>query len=436
MKFKNNIINISLFLVLITSQAVGLDSAAHTPATTIEREIGQQQLSTTIQKAVGLRRLTEMDRLSKERGSHEENRLAHEINLHAVDYTTSNSHESSIKSFIERNFGVTSNNLYCVDPERITTREFVFIDKENRVVIKVYPQIPEHYFKIVHELSGYKAFLDLRLKSIDLVNFLSLGKYTLQGIDYIILGMSYSDGQEIRKYIDKIFDTQDPELRRKSIELTKEILQKLGGAVGDIHATGALSIAIPEGYIETVKLQYENDINITLNQYEERGGQYRAELETYFEKLLASYNFQTTIFSLYHGDAHLGNFLYDTDSDRITVIDSVKAHLTVDPTGLPISDKFVHDSIKIDESIAKQILSHEYNESLIHELIGAFHQGYDEKAASLLNPITFELDKSLQMLKRLASALMQEQDPVKQEYRQRSFEYYEKILIENSTKNF
>lgn len=432
MKFLYKIKALNIFLFLIVYQAASFDLNATKPPITFESEIGQQQLEMAIQKAVQLRRLSEMDRLSKERGSPEEEELAHEIALHAADYTADETHESSIKNFIEKNFGFVSNNLYCVAPERIKTREFVFIDKENDIVIKVFPQIPKNYFKIVHELSGHEAFEGLHVKTINLVKFLALGKYKLNEIEYILLAMSYAKGQEIRKYIEEIYKVQDPILRQEAIHFTKEILRKLGGAVGDIHLNGAIEIALPEGYMEAVKIHYSNDIQKSLNEYQERGGMHGEELKIYFDKLLTQCGFQCVIFSIFHGDAHLANFLYDKDNDRITVIDSVRSHLSVDPTGLPISDNFVHDSVKIDDAIAKQILSHEVNDGLIQELIDAFHQGYDEKAASLINPLSLDLDKSFQMLKRLASSLKQEEDPSKQEYRQRSFDYYEKILIEQS----
>lgn len=421
---------LNIFFFLIICQTASFDLNANKPSITLESKIGQQQLEIAIQKAIQTRRLSEMDRLSKERGSPEEEELAHEIATYAADYTADETHESSIKNFIEKNFESVSNSLYCVAPERIKTREFVFIDRETGIVIKVFPQIPKHYFKIVHELSGHEAFESLHVKSINLVKFLALGKYTLDGIDYILLGMSYANGEEICKYIEEIYEVEDPLLRQKAIHSTKEILRKLGSSLGDIHLNKAIEIAPPEGYMEAVKTHYNDDVQKSLNKYQERGGEHSEELKVYFDRLLTQYNLQCVIFSIFHGDAHLANFLYDEESDRITVIDSVKAHLSVDPTGLPISANFVHDSIKIDESIVKQILSHEANDGLIQELIDAFHQGYDEKAGSLINPLSLNLDRSLQMLKRLASSLKQEEDLSNQEYRQRACAYYEKILLE------
>lgn len=435
MKLLNKIKILNIFIFFIICQAANLDLNAAKPPTTLVSEIGQQQLETATQKAIQTRRLNEIDRLSKERGSPEEDELARQIAALATDYTTGETHESSIKNFIEKNFGFVSNNLYCVAPERIKTREFVFIDKENGVVVKVFPQIPKHYFKIIHELSGYQAFESLHLETIDLVKFFALGKYQLNGIEYILLAMSYAEGQEIRKCIEDIYKAPDPVARQEAIHSTKEILRKLGSAVGNLHFMGSIEILLSDGYMEAVTAHRSDEIQKSLNEYQERGGVHSEELKAYFDQLLAQYSFQDVFFSIFHGDAHLANFLYDKDSDRITVIDSVKAHLTVDPNGLPISDNFVHDSVKIDEAIVKQILSHENNEELIQELIDAFHQGYDEKAVSIINPSSYALDKSSQMLKRLASSLKQEEDPNKQEYRQRSFEYYEKILIEQSRRN-
>lgn len=435
MQFLNKIKILNIFIFLIIYHAASLDLNAASPPTTLVSKIDQQQLEIATQKAIQTRRLSEIDRLSKERGSPEEEELACQIAALATDYTAGKTHKSSIKNFIEKTFGSVSRNLYCVAPERIETREFVFIDKENGVVVKVFPQIPKHYFKIIHELSGYQAFESLYLDKIDLVKFFALGKYQLNGIEYLLLAMSYAEGQEIRKCIEDIYKVQDPIARQEAIHSTKEILRKLGSAIGDLHFMGSIEISAPDGYMEAVKARRSNDIQKSLNEYQERGGVHSEELKAYFDQLLAQYSFQDIIFSIFHGDAHLANFLYDRDSDRITVIDSVKAHLSVDPNGLPISDNFVHDSVKIDESIVKQILSHEANEELIQELIEAFHKGYDEKAVSIINPSSYALDKAFQMLKRLVSSLKQEEDLSEQEYRQRSFEYYEKILIEQSRRS-
>lgn len=430
MNILNKIKTLNFFIFFIFCQAASLDLNATRPLATLVSEMGQQQLETSIQKAVQTRRISEIDRLNKERGSPEEDDLAHQIATFTTDYTEGETHESSIKNFIEENFGFVSNNLYCVAPERIETREFVFIDKENGVVVKVFPQIPKHYFKIIHELSGYQAFESLHLETIDLVKFFTLGKYQLNGIEYLLLAMSYAEGQEIRQYIEDIYKAQSSVAREEAVYSAKEILRKLGSAVGQLHFMGSIEMLLPDGYMEAVTSHQSAEIQKSLNEYQERGGVHSEELKSYFDQLLAQYSFQDVFFSIFHGDAHLGNFLYDKESDRITVIDSVKAHLTVDPNGLPISDNFVHDIVKIEEAIAKQILSHESNEELIQGLIDAFHQGYDEKAVSIINSSNYTLDKSCQMLKRLASSLKQEEDPSKQEYRQRSFAYYEKTLIE------
>ncbi|MBA3816061.1 MAG: hypothetical protein H0X29_06000 [Parachlamydiaceae bacterium] len=428
MKLLNKFKLLNILLFLIVFQITSFELYANKPSITFESEIRQQGLNIAIQKAIQTRRLSEMDRLSKERGSIEEEELAHEIAEYTADYTADETHESSIRNFIEKNFGFSSNDLYCVAPERITKREFVIIDKENALVVKVFPQIPKHYFKIVHELSGHEAFEGLHIKSINLVNFLALGKYSLNGVEYILLGMSYAKGQEIRNYIEEIYDSKDLIIKQKAIHSAKEILQKLGGALGDIHLKGAIRIALPEGYLEAFKVRYSKDVHNFLTEYQERGGEHREKLQIYFENLLSQYNLQTAIFSIFHGDAHLANFLYDKDNDCITVVDSVKSHLSVDSSGLPISNNYVHDIVKIENAIVRKILSHEVNDELINELIEAFHQGYDEKTASLINPLSLNLDKSLLMLKHLASSLKQGGDENKKEYLQRSLEYYEKKL--------
>src|SRR5690349_11893084 len=101
----NRIKILIIFVFLVASQTLSFNVNASRPSVASVSEIGQQDLEITINRAIQTRRISEIDRLSKERGSQEEDELAHEITANMADYTSGETHESSIKNFIEKNFG-------------------------------------------------------------------------------------------------------------------------------------------------------------------------------------------------------------------------------------------------------------------------------------------------------------------------------------------
>ena len=426
--------NINAFAICLFLFALQLgisDIQAIRPPITLVSEVGHTYLVSSTRKAIETRRLNEMDRLSKDRGTQEEEELAREIALHASDYTAGETHESSIKNFVESNFGMSPRNLYCVAPNRIGKREFVFIDKEIGIVVKIFPQIPKHYFKIIHELSGHVAFEELNIPQMNMANFLALGKYSLNGTEYLLLGMSFAQGKEIKEYFNEIYSSKDLTAKQEAIDQVKRILRKLGQVIGEIHVSAAVKVTPSIEHKHAVMDFYIQAISKAIDKYKNNEGEHSDELIDYFNQVIAQYDLKDVYFSIFHGDAHLANFLFDKESDGITIIDSVKAHLSIDSKGSPISDNHVHDCVKIEEAIAKQIVSYESNDLLIQELVEAFHQGYDEKAAAIINPSSLLLDKSYHSLRKLVSSMKwkHEEDTNKREAQLRSYDYFKKALL-------
>lgn len=419
-----------LFLLLFHFTLSEINAAA--PHVELVSEADHNYLEMSAKKAVGTRRLSEIDRLSKARGTLEEEQLAKEITLNAFDYTTGETHEDSIKKFIKINFGIDSTKIYCVAPERINKREFVFIDKEHGIVVKVFPQIPKKAFKIIHELSGHSAFEAINVCQGKLASFLALGKYTYNNTEFLLLAMTYVDGKEIRKYIYEIFAALDQAARQAAIDRARHILMRLGQVIGEIHLAAAVKAAPSMEHKQAVINYYTTAIHKAIEKCHNEDGISNEELISYFNHLLDEYDLAGVHFSIYHGDAHLANFLYDNETDQIAIVDSVRAHLSIDPARFPISDYYVHDSVKIKESIVKQILSFENNFPLIQELIEAFQQGYDERAHTILNPASLKLEQSYNILKKFASSSKwkEETDLKKREIEWRINEYYEKRLKE------
>ena len=167
----------------------------------------------------------------------------------------------------------------------------------------------------------------------------------------------------------------------------------------------------------------EINIESHLEKYRSDWGSYYDDLKNLFSYIVEQYDAEKIYFAIHHGDAHLDNFLYDKGTDRITVIDTPRAHLALDQSGNPISASYVHDVARMEDDIAKWVLYTEYNEELIQELIEAFHQGYDPIAGELISPSQLDLDRAYTVMTRWRSTLdwEKEKDPVKQEIKQRIY---------------
>ncbi len=427
-------IKLTVFFALIACCPIHCADLNHTsPPTSFVQDTKDQYLQFSIGKAMHTRRISEIDRLSKERGTPEEEALAKEIAGNAPDYTCGDTHEASIRFFIESHFGPASSSLYCVAEDRIGKREFVFIDKENEIVVKVFPQIPKHYFKIIHELSGHQAFRELNLAQAGMAEFLRLGKYSLNGVDYLLLAMTFVKGEEIRKFFAPVYSAGGPAEKQEAIDDLKKIFYLLGTVMGEAHSRGKMKASPSADHTEAVMQSYTLAAGKLIDKYKEADRENSEMAERIWENFItisSQYDTGPVYFAPSHGDAHLGNFLYDKASEKITVIDSVRAHLSVDSEDLPISDSYSYDCVRIEDSIIKGILTYENDVDLIQELIGTFRQGYEISAGDIMNQSHFELNRFLRTLKQYVSTFKwkTEDDLVKRESLRRMHAYYEGML--------
>lgn len=424
--------NLCIFFLLITHLfAINLQTTQ--PAVSYEVETSSTFLNLSVQKAVETRRVSEMDRVSKERGTQIENDLALEFGQAAPDFSSGDTHESNIINFIRMNYHQAPENYYFVDSTRVGKREFVFIDNDHKIVIKIFPlnKSKNQFFKIVHELSGNDALKKLNPSKFDLVNFTSLTKYTLNGTDYLMLDMPLKKGKEVRKFFALIDQATDATQKREAIDFMKKMLKNLGESLASLHDQSAIQVIPSEDYHQAIVGEYKKFFQNELFIYEERGGLESDLLQKRFDSLIAKYDRGSRLFSYYHGDAHLGNFLYDPESGNITIIDSVKGHLSVDPLGNPISDNQVQDIVKIEQSIMKEVLTYNVSEDIVQELVDAFHEGYEVEACGFIDSSHLEIERFTKALKLLNSSMSwkSKEDPIQREAYLRRYILLKKLLF-------
>ena len=338
----------------------------------------------------------------------------------AFDYTKNNSLEDSIRNFLESVMNLLIHNLNCVNSARIDIKESVFIDHKLGVVVKVFPRREENFYKALREISGNEAIRNMQLQSGDTVALLAMGKCTVNGKDNLMLAMTLAPGREIRKFLEDIFSAKD---RAAAIKECKKILVLLGRTIGELHRKNAVPLDHTSKFALAVPAFIEINIKNHLEKYRSNWELYYEDLRDLFAFLIKNYDANGTYLTIHHGDAHLDNFLFDQDTERIAVIDTPRIHLAVDPAGKPICTAYIHDIARAEDDIAKWVLYSEYNELLIQELIDAFHQGYDPIAGDLITPSQLDLDRAYTLMTRWRSVLdwENEKDPAEREIKQRIF---------------
>lgn len=403
----------------------------------------QQSLLTSItKKTIELRYHTEIERIlldnshgnKLERSSEIEKQLYNEIVDRAPDFTMGTSHIDSIAHFLQSQLGASPEQLQIVDENRVTRREFVILDKKNKLVVKVFPMIPGSEFKLIHEISGNAAFRSLNLEQSKTVKFLAIGKYTYEQSPYIMLAMELAEGDTIKKSLVKNWNQYLEEQDEQALASSKDLLYKLGQSIGEVHLKGSKIAPLNYEYQFAVKEYYKKLIDDQLLQYEQNGGEHTFLFRELFTQLLERYGSSTQYFAPYHGDAHLENFLYDPLTNTITIIDSVRAHVSVDSENLPLSDKFYMDICRLESSLIKNLLKLTNHAFMIEQLSPSLIEGWRSVTEGIIDTSRYDLEHYYTALTKMAPAVKWEQIPNLEEraVAKARLEFYEQELLEKA----
>ena len=330
---------------------------------------------------------------------------------------------ASIQNFLEIECGVAFPLVERIIPHKTTTREPVYIDHAAEIVIKVIPS--KKIYEVIREISGQDAFKNL---GVGVVDYLAVGKCTLDGTDYMFLAQRKAPGHVIVKYIDAIFTSPN---RSAALKVCKNALYTLGQLLYKIHSQTALNAEVTQEYRDNFLITQKDKIARhleTLRKFEIPEVQ---QLEQLFISLLKQYAKEPIYFALYHGDSHLENFLHDVESDRTIPIDLTRVHLYVDENNTPISPFYLDDLGRVHDDITKWVLKHALDEDLIQELQAAVLEGYNSEGNSLFSPTHYLFNKAFYLLTCMKSNLnwKNEKDTGKKIEMQRMHTYAKQKLL-------
>lgn len=339
------------------------------------------------------------------------------------DYTAENL-SGSIACFIEALCGSPPETL-----EELKTDK-VYASRSQKVVVKVYAPKGEGrgLYQFVREISGQKALEDLELTSGSVVKILSAGKCTLYGQDHFLLALSLAPGKEVKQFINPIFTDSDKE---SAIAQCQKVLHRLGEVLAEMHLRKAVTFNTSPELAAYARREIALSIHKSLREYKKNGGILVEKIRRVFEEKLAQTQPDRLTVAQGHGDSHLNNFLYDPATDQITIIDTSRAHVWVDPQGAPLHPIHVRDVARTIDDIAKWVLHIAYDPVIIEGLTSSFKAGYFEKAPDLISPAELDLKVSYLFLERLKSAILWENELSKasQQVKKRIYDYYLSSLL-------
>ena len=409
------------FMTIISSVLLFSSQSTHVQASPLPMNIRvlPQEIVETARNARAANPLTALD---AKKNPAAEVQAAEKLWGEAQDVTSGGDLTTTLRNFLELKCQVFNAAPVCVTRPKTGVRRSVFSDETSQIVVKVIPRTMP--LEIIREISGQAALAPL---NVGIVDYLALGKCTIDGTDFFLLAMRKAPGVVIRHYVDAIFTASD---RVAATEKCKNLLFRIGQTLAKLHSQKAVSANPDPTYIQALMKSRKEEIASNLEPFKKANHPDLPRLESLFENLLKSYETSYLYFAQFHGDAHLENFLYDKDSDALTPIDIGRSHNSVDPLNNPISPNYLHDLSQFETDISKRVLQNEVNEELVKELQSALITGYNAQQNPLFIPSHYLLDRAATLLSRWRGTLgwEKEKDPVKKVHMERLYAHFRNAL--------
>lgn len=250
---------------------------------------------------------------------------------------------------------------------------FFIKDTENRLVIKTFSHPFEATGHFKKELAGFEFLSQLQLKKSRFARLKGVGKCVVDGKCYGVIAMSYEKGVNIQTTLFHIARLPQGSLERLlALKTVQKAVEKLGAALAELHQVRVQkNMPLHVGIFEQMKIAADKlaleaargnvVIDIPL-------------LQSYVTFLMSQLKNLKTTRTIAHGDAHLGNFLYDEQSQRIAMVDYAQISRSINQAGDPIDNPTRDIMSTLDIITANKKIGITTKE--INLLIMAFKKGY------------------------------------------------------------
>jgi hypothetical protein len=280
----------------------------------------------------------------------------------------SDSLETAIQAFV-KSYGISDCDV--VRKEGYSAGKVFAVVSNNvpQLIVKVYSVASG---QIIKDMWGQKAATELDLEYACIPKMLDLAKIQVLEQEYFLFVQECVSGISIWSLLFKLRQTSETKEKIQARNHATRILSSIGRGLREYHMKSTkchapLSSALANYLDVTTKaglkfLDEHPEFNIN-----------SAELEKKIKRLRKQLDTQGIDWSFVHGDTHFGNFLYDIDTDTLSIFDLGEGANFADScfrgTGVPM-----FDYIKIEEGIRVQAPN--IGDEEVQNLLNAFSESY------------------------------------------------------------
>lgn len=257
-----------------------------------------------------------------------------------VDYTVDNDLKKTIQNFLQQataqeidTFSIQESSGAAGEGQSGDQLFFVRDNQDNLIfVVKIFSKPFDSEGNFIKELAGFGLLSKIDGKNFHLVDIKAIGKSIIDGKKYGMLAISPASGINMQTLVIDIFRLpQGSTGRLNALHSAKKGIEKLGAALEEFHQVRTQKDMLLDPVIFE---RLQHDLNYVVGHLQQDNfGIDIQVLQNYVAYLVQQMKKIKMTRSIIHGDAHLGNFLYDVKTDTVSMVDYTELNCSVDGEG-------------------------------------------------------------------------------------------------------
>lgn len=362
--------------------------------------------------------------LSPEKETLRQQHILEEVGSRLKIYDAQSSLEDAVTVFVQQELTVDIDDLTIINANLTDlggkSHDSVFLIKDQNgnlsYIVKAFRNPRDLSSKFLPEVSALDLIEQLAIPGVEAIKPIAFALCSNQEGEWGLLLETAAKGQRIDQFIYQLASlTPGSNERDVFFGHFQKVFRRMAESFAKLHAIKSsesfyLSTEDIDKYNKRLSEVQEN--SHILRELEER-----FPVDAFFlyaEKIKTNAIHVPLSHSYWHGDAHLGNMLYDDVEDIFYFIDVAKLHHSISITGEPLLDGTI-DLVRIEESLRRLAIGL-LSDHEVEELLKSFYEAYEEHSCQPVSPSVFLFHKTCKKLGRLVeySRYMEMKDPIEQ----------------------
>lgn len=405
----------SLILFLFCSSIEG----AHSPQDSIE--FCQQKISQEIVSYAREYRKNTM--LPSEEEILRGKNILEQVFDRLIKYDEQNSLENAVQGFVADELSTNVYDYTIIDASLTDiggkSDDLVFLikDKSDELcyVVKAFRSPRAISSKFLPEISALNFIQQLSIPGVEPITPIAFASYSNQDEEWGLLLETAAKGQRIDQIVYKLGNLEPASKERESfLTVCQKAFQRMAESLAKLHAKKSIQ---PFSILETDLAKFENKLSTVLESPFIFGEMEKCfspfDFFKYVEQIKADALKVQLFYSYWHGDANLGNMLYDDLQDTFSFIDVAKLHYSISIEEEPLLDGTM-DLVRVEENLRRKTLGL-LSEHETETLLKSFYETYEQISGQKLVKQILLFDRTNKKLSRLVNyaRYIQEEDPIK-----------------------